>query len=443
MNWNQKAIVGWRMNHIMISLPNWLQFSAFESEAPDWLINFRQQQEKALRQQGLPTQKNERWKYADFSQLNTSSFSKVMRSSVEKTKTLQTVIDSFRIQHPDSIFLVFENGYFIPSLSALDRLPPHVIACSLPEACKTHASLVETFFKKELETERYPFASLNAANFQDGLFFYLADHQTLTAPIHLLFIASHSQAFIAHPKHLLVLGKNSKLTLIEDYISLDAQSYMMNTVTNILVQEAAQLEHYKIQSENTQAIHLAASFIEQEQNSKVTCLHFSSGGAFAREEVIVSLQGQGAECSTSGFYRLEQDKQYIDYHIDILHAAPHTQSRMLYKGIVDKKSRAVFNGRLHVEKGAQKIIAHQENHNLLLSTTAEVNSKPELEIYSDDVKCKHGATTGQINQETLFYLCSRGIPRDTAQRILLKGFADDVLQRIKQPDIKIRLQELV
>lgn len=423
------------------SIPTWLQFSDL-ANSPAWLTDCRQQHASAICQHGLPTQKNERWKYADLSVLDSSSFVMATRSShQEETHALQAVIETIRAQHTESIFLIFANGYFIPALSDLHRLPTHTVACSMQAALKSHPSIVKAFFKKEWDARLYPFASVNAASFTDGLFLYLPDHQVVTAPIHLLFIASNHPNFMAHPHHLFVLGERSKLILIEEYASLYTQRYFMNTTTHIVVQENAQLEQYKIQNESRQAIHIATTFIEQQQNSAVNCLNYSTGSAFARDDLIVMLQGQGAECTTHGFYQLTQDKQYIDHHVDIVHTAPHTLSRMLYKGTVDKKSRAVFNGRLHVEKTAQKIIAYQENHNLLLSTVAEVNSKPELEIYSDDVKCKHGATIGQINEETLFYLCSRGIPRNRAQHILLKGFADEVLQCIQLAEMKTRLQE--
>ncbi len=216
---------------------------------------------------------------------------------------------------------------------------------------------------------------------------------------------------------------------------------MMNVVTHMNLGKEAQFDYCKIQTESNQAIHVAHTFIQQRQDSKATLTYFSTGGAFARDEVMVKLLEPGADCRTGGFYHLNEDNQYIDYHVDIDHVAPRSQSEMLYKGILDKKSRAVFNGRLYVGKNAQKILAYQANHNLLLSKTAEVYSKPELEIYADDVKCKHAASTGQIDQEALFYLRSRGISHQDALTILLRGFTQDILERITHPGIRMRIEE--
>ena len=210
-----------------------------------------------------------------------------------------------------------------------------------------------------------------------------------------------------------------------------------------MVEEAAQLDYYKIQQEGKQAAHIAHTFIQQKQDSSVSAMNFSTGAQFARDDLIISLKESGAECKTSGFYHLFYDNQYIDNHIDIDHVAPRSHSEMLFKGILDHKSRAVFNGRLHVTEGAQKILAYQANHNLLLSNDAEVYSKPELEIYADDVKCKHGATTGQIDQDALFYLQSRGIPHQEAMGMLLQGFAEEVTEKIKLPAVKMRVLEMV
>jgi Fe-S cluster assembly protein SufD len=188
---------------------------------------------------------------------------------------------------------------------------------------------------------------------------------------------------------------------------------------------------------------MANTFVFQQKDSCVSLVNFSLGAKFARDDVMVTLQEAGSECRTAGFYRLTNDNQYIDNHINIDHAAPRSCSEMVYKGVLDKKSRAVFNGRLYVGTGAQKIEAQQQNHNLLLSNVAEVYSKPELEIYADDVKCKHGATTGQLDQDALFYLRARGIEKTEAVNLLLQAFAADILQKITHADIKAHIEKTV
>ena len=214
-------------------------------------------------------------------------------------------------------------------------------------------------------------------------------------------------------------------------------------MTNIHAGPNSQLHHYKVQRENTSATHMANTFITQQRDSMVALTNISIGAKFSRDDVLVKLQETGAECRTAGFYRLESDNQYIDQHITIDHAAPHSRSEMVYKGVLDKKSRAVFNGRLHVGVGAQKIEAQQQNHNLLLSNFAEIYSKPELEIYSDDVKCKHGATTGQLDQDALFYLRARGIEKTEAVSLLLHAFAADIYQKITNADIRMHIEAAV
>lgn len=231
--------------------------------------------------------------------------------------------------------------------------------------------------------------------------------------------------------------------LIEEHVSLGNQTYFINSVAQAIVSEQAHFTYYKLQRENDQAIHMAHLFVEQMRDSVTSLTHFSRGGYFARDEVVIKLQGQGAYCQTSGFYSVCRDDQWVDYHIDMNHLAPNSHSEMLYKGILKNKSRAIFNGRLLVEKTAQKTLAYQANHNLLLSNEAEAYSKPQLEIYAEEVKCKHGATIGQINEEALFYLRSRGLNKQQAIEVLLQGFAGEIIQSIPHPGIKSRFQEMM
>lgn len=421
-----------------IILPEWLQ--QIKQQHVAWFSEFQQAQWNAFAALGLPDRKNERWKYTDIAFLNNASFSPAERIDASR---LHHVIHQHRLQHGDSILLVVINGYFMPELSDIHKLPSQFFVCRLSQAIKTHAELIKKGLSCFIDAKKYPFASLNAALSSDGLIFSLPDHCELNAPIHLLSMVTDEKAFSAHPYHIFLLGEESRITLVEEYFSQTDQAYMMNVVNSFFVGKNAQLDYYKIQHEGKEAIHIAHTFIQQWQNSNVTLTNFSAGGLFARDEVAVYLKEQGADCRTHGFYHLQNDHQYIDHHIDIDHVAPHSHSEMLYKGILENKSRAVFNGRLHVEKNAQKITAHQANHNILLSNQAEVYAKPELEIYADDVKCKHGATTGQLDQDALFYLCSRGISKEEATHILLMGFAEEVMQRVTHRGIKMRVQELV
>lgn len=426
----------------MSNVPTWLQDSIKDNPCslPDWASQFQQQQWDAFLRVGLPTRKDERFKYTDVSSFATKAFIPAKR--VEDAQFFD-VINQHRLQRGENILLVFINGYFMPALSDRHKLPKEVIVCPFDSAMQHYADLIKPHWLQDTNVAKYPFAGLNAAKATEGLFFYVPENCDLTTPVHLLSLVTNSEEFVAHTRHLFVLEKNSRLTLIEEYFSLAEQAYLMNTVAQIVAQPRAQLQHYKIQHEGKQAAHLAHTFIQQKQDSNVSSTSFAIGAAFARDEVAVTLQESGADCKTSGFYHLHYDNQYIDYHVDIDHASPRSHSEMLYKGILDKKSRAVFNGRLHVEPGAQKILAYQANHNLLLSKESEVYSKPELEIYADDVKCKHGASTGQIDQDAIFYFRSRGIPKAEAINMLLQGFADEVLQRVTHEGVKLRIQEWI
>jgi Fe-S cluster assembly protein SufD len=388
----------------------------------------------------LPTRREEPWKYTDVSFLTKKKFADPKRLDAEY---LRDKVNAYRIHHGESIILVCVNGYFMPTLSDTAKLPQEVIVRSLNEALIDQSELIQQHWLGNINAKRYPFASVNTALFTDGLFLLLSDNCEINIPVHLLSLAADENEFIAQPHHLIVVGAHSKLTLVEEYAAATTFPYFMNIVTTIRIGNNARFEHYKIQTENDVAAHMANTFIHQKQDSIAAFMNFSSGGIFARDDLVVKLQETGAECRTAGFYRLQRNNQYIDHHVDITHNAARSHSEMLYKGILDKKSQAVFNGRLCVEKEAQKILAYQANHNLLISNNAEVYSKPELEIYADDVKCKHGATTGQLDQDALFYLRSRGIGETEAMNILLQGFAEEIIQRIGHPGIRQRAEEAI
>lgn len=424
----------------MTALPEWLLNPANTFEAPHWLNHYREKHLQDLLKQGLPHAKHERWKYTDLAFLIKKVFEPgTTTCTPAQTSEINDVLNQHRIVGSEVIVLI--NGIYNPQFSS-QRLPEGVILCHLREALTKQATLVQKFWPKAIDSATHPFASLNNVSFIDGLFLYIPKESHLES-LHLLFIATAPTNFIAHPHHLFVLDQSSYLNIIEEHISLSPQAYFMNMLTTIRVEENAKLEYYKIQQQNSQSTHLAYTSIQQQKDSFVNHVNLSYGSVFARDDVIIQLEGTGANCRTSGYYHLTQDHQYIDHHIDICHAAPLSCSEMLYKGILENKSKVVFNGRLHVQPRAQKTLAYQANHHLLLSKQAEAYAKPELEIYADDVQCKHGATTGELNQDTLFYLQSRGIPYAQALQILLTGFATEVFNRIALPEVTAYVQQEV
>lgn len=424
-------------------LPNWLTKIELHNDetSPDWLKEIRQREWRQFLAVGVPTRKLERWKYSDLSALSQINFT-AAASRVEPAQ-VEPLIQQERMRADDSILLTVVNGFFEPALSDLAKLPDGVIACDLAEACRDYPELVEKHWVSYGEDESHPFASMSAGLWQSGLFLYLPDHTKLSAPVHLLSLTVDVDAHFVLPRHMLIVGAMSRLMLLEEHIGYTKKPYFVNQVSSVILQESAKLEHYKIQRETANGIHITNTFVHQLKDSHIASTQFTTGASIARDDIVIKLAEQGAACSTAGFYYAMQDGQYVDYHIDINHQAPHSNSEMLYKGILDQKARAVFNGRLHVQKDAQRIVAYQANHNLLLSDTAEVYSKPELEIYADDVKCKHGATTGQIDEDALFFMRSRGIPKEDAMSILLQGFAQEIVERVTHPTIMLRVLETV
>ncbi len=402
---------------------------------PAWLIAYRAKHRDAFASNGLPTSKNERWKYADATFLSKQDYVSATRVNYDE---LTAIVNQHRLQ--DTILVTMVNGYFMPQLSELHVFPDNVVICDVVQAWQEYADLSKI---AAFETKDYPFASLNIANAVSGIFLYLPKDTQLEKPVHLLSIMTGQENIIAHSQHFFMLGEASKLTIVEEFCSTGDQSYLLNTLSTISLDKKAEFHQVKLQHESLNAVHIANKFVQQQQDSNAYFTHFATGARFAREDITLALQESGANCKTAGFYHLTKDNQLIDNHVDVLHQAPRSDSEMLYKGILDKKSRAIFNGRLCVKKDAQKILAYQANHNLLLSNLAEVYSKPELEIYADDVKCKHGASTGQLDQEALFYLRSRGIPYKEAMDILLQGFAEEVLQRVTHAATKQRVQEIL
>ncbi|EKD74053.1 MAG: hypothetical protein ACD_45C00096G0002 [uncultured bacterium] len=389
---------------------------------------------------GLPNRSNERFKYHDFSFLLKSALANATR--LDETAALRECVDAHRLREKPSILLVLVNGYFVPALSDLERIPDDAIVTCIHEARTLYPDWVEQYGSLPIDQTKYPFAELNAQSYSDGLFIYLKAGCNLTDPIHLLSIGMNTEAFIAQPHHIIVLDIASRLTLIEEYVSLhDAVSCLTNVLMNVVLKEKTFFNHCKIQNEQSSALHCSNTFIKQKKDSQSVLTHFSKGGVFSREDWMVLLEEMGASCMTAGLYHAKRNHQSVAHYVDIKHAAPACRSDMLYKGIADKKSRAIFDGRLSVDECASKTVATQTNRHLLLSKDAEAYSKPSLEINAQDVSCKHGATTGHLDSEVLLYLRSRGISYQEAIEIFLSGFSEEVIQRVMDPAVRAHVRE--
>jgi Fe-S cluster assembly protein SufD len=288
----------------------------------------------------------------------------------------------------------------------------------------------------------HAFTALNAAFMHDGAVVQIANGVEVDRPIHLLFVTDATAAKgMMHPRNLIMVGKNAKATVIESYVSTSDAMYFTNAVTEVSLADGATLQHYKMQREGSRAFHVSTTEANQARDSHYVSFSFAIGGALARSNVYTTLDGDGGGATLNGLFMLD-GQQHSDHQTQIIHAKPNCFSRELYKGILDDRSHGVFNGKVYVHPIAQKTDGKQTNNNLLLSETAQVDTKPQLEIFADDVKCTHGATVGQIDQVALFYLKSRGIDASLARRLLTYAFAAGVLETIEVDEVREALEKM-
>jgi Fe-S cluster assembly protein SufD len=319
-------------------------------------------------------------------------------------------------------------------------LPKGVVFCGLIEALKKHASLVEPHLARHADWKKHPFTALNTAFLHDGAFVYVPKGTVIEEPLLLDFVAGAAGApQVWHRRCLIILGDNSQATLVESYNGLPGVPYFTNAVTEIVVGPGAHVDHYKVQREGDQAFHMATMQVQVGRAANFSSHAVTQGGQWVRNEINAVFEGEGGECILNGMYQAG-GQQLVDNHTFIDHAYPHCASHELYKGILDGKARGVFNGKIYVRQDAQKTDAKQTNQTLLLSDDATINTKPQLEIYADDVKCTHGATVGQLDAESLFYLRTRGVGLAEARSLLTYAFANDIVSRIKVPSVREELE---
>ncbi len=424
-----------------VAIKNYISaFKQLEGEfiAP-WFTNNRKQAFEKFQQDGFPTLRQENWKYTDVRPITKGHF-----KCSEKIHLSSKKIDDIRFKELDYHELIFVNGHATQdSHTNTITLPENVLIENLVDANEKHSDLLQQHLGAYIDYTPGAFTALNTAFLHDGALIYIPDNTVLEKPICLYYLSSNTkQPFITHPHNLIVLGKNTRATVIEYYIGLDEADYLTNAVTEIVTGSGASLTHYKIQQESNQGFHIGNLNAQQDKDSQFESHSISLGGKLTRNDIISNLAQPGAEVTLNGLY-MGNNHQHVDNHTLINHLEPHTRSQEYYRGVLDGHSRGVFNGRIIVHKNAQKTDAHQSNANLLLSDNAEADTKPELEIYADDVKCSHGATVGQLDEAVLFYLRSRAIDEDTARSLLTYAFAGDVINRIKLTPIRERLEQLV
>ena len=411
---------------------------------------------------GLPTPKHEEWKYTNVSPIARVAFQPAAMDAVSP--------EQLRLADPawdlECLRLAFVNGSHSRELSSTGALPAGVRLGSLARALNDNDPSVEAHLARCADYADQAFVALNTAFMQDGVFIEIAKDVVLDKPIHLLYVSTaNGYPTVTHPRNLVLVGRGSQVNIIEVYVGLglpnrDRNSrhesnlefpissfesegggvYFTNSVTEVVAGEGAVVDYCKVQQESAQAFHVASLNFQQERSSSVTTHAIAFGSVLDREEVTTVLDGDGAESLLHGLYVIS-GRQHVDNRTVIDHAKPHCSSRELYKGILDEASSGVFNGKIIVRKDAQKTESKQSNKNLLLSEDAVINTKPQLEIYADDVKCTHGATIGQIDHEAVFYLRSRGIGLEEARRVLTQAFANDVIEKVRSEPLRQKLRE--
>jgi Fe-S cluster assembly protein SufD len=414
--------------------------NSLNNDEPSWVRLLRENGFDRFEQVGFPTTDEEEWKYTNVAPIAKIPFEIGSNDSLDKS-----LLESYFYKETRQSQLVFVNGLYEKELSSIKALPESVVVGDIKDLLKNgQAGLVRDYLARIADYNKDSFTALNTALFSGGAFLFIPKNVEISIPVHLLFLStSKGRPIISSPRLLIVSERNSSATIIESYASIDnGSTYFTNAVVEIFVGENARLMHYKVQREDEKAFHIANTTVDMERNSSYNSTAINVGAALSRHNIGIVLDHEGSECWIDGLYMVG-DGQHTDTHSLIDHISPHCKSHQLYKGVLTEKSRAVFNGKVFVHKEAQKTDAFQTNKNLLLSNEARVDTKPQLEIFADDVKCSHGATVGQLEEEELFYLISRGLREETARNLLTYGFAEEIIEKIKLNSIKDELNDLI
>ncbi len=409
-----------------------------EVAVSDRLPELRSQAAALVQEQTFPTTRNEEWRFTDLSPLLQVELAVGDRSLAVSPEA----VEAFALPEAATSRLVFVNGVYAPEFSAIANLPANLFVGSLaalPEELKARS---QNYLAKQPGAEEV-FTALNTAGLSDAAVVWLPKNQKVETPIHLLFVSTASdRPILSQPRCLVVAETGSSVTLVEDYVTVGEGVYLTNPVTEIWVEQNAQVSHTRIQRENQNAFHIGKTAVSQARDSRYTCNAVSFGAKLSRHNLEVFQTGEQTETNLNGLTMIGGE-QLGDTHSTIAYTQPHGSSRQLHKTIVDGQARAVFNGKVFVPKLAQLTDAGQLNRNLLLSSKARVDTKPQLEITADNVKCSHGATVGQIDPDEIFYLQSRGLDQASARQLLVYAFAIEIIDQIPVASVRDRLSQLV
>lgn len=406
---------------------------------PTWLRSMRQAAIARFTELGFPTLRDEDWRFTNVAPIVETPF------ELAETGSKLTLRDVEKFLFPNLIchLLVFVNGRYASQLSKIGSLPQGVKIGSVSSMLSSEPVALEEHLARYADFTNDAFCALNTAFMADGAFINIPRGTILEEPVHVLYVSTASERpAITHPRNLIVAGDDAQANIIEDYVSLSDDVQFSNAITEVVTGDNSVVSHCLLERESTQAFNVSTLRIQQGGSSSFASHSILLGGALVRNNIHPVLNGEGGDCLINGLF-IANGRQHMDNYMKVEHAKAHCGSRQFYNGILDGKSRGVFHGRIIVHKDAQKTDAKQTNRNLLLSEDAQIDTKPQLEIYADDVKCTHGATIGQMDDEALFYLRSRGINETSARALLLSAFAGESLLRIKIDGIRKHLEHLV
>jgi Fe-S cluster assembly protein SufD len=411
-------------------LESWLEnFTEAEKSAPGhavpWVRKLREDAFARFCEKGFPTPKDEDWRFTNVAGIARTAFRMAGEAKVAIVDAAAGIAEGAAAQ------IIFVNGRCVTKLSASGGGPKGVTVASLRDQIERHPETLESHLGRYADTERDAFVALNAAFLGDGAYIHVPRGVVVEGPIVLLYLSTAEDApTMTHPRNLIVAESESQVAVVEDYVSVGGESVVFsNAVTELIAGENTIAQHFLIEREHRQAYNVSTLRIQQGRSANVTSHSLLLGGGLVRNNVHPVLAGEGGECLINGLF-LGTGRQHLDNYMHVEHAAPHCSSRQFYNGILDGQAHGVFHGRIVVHKDAQKTDAKQTNRNLLLSDDAQIDTKPQLEIYADDVKCTHGATIGQIEEDALFYLRSRGLSEAEARRLLLLAFAEECIARM-------------
>ena len=420
------------------------EFQTFQqngaSKSPNWVNDIRTSALSSFTEKGFPTTKEEDWKYTNISPIAKSVF----KYSSKNENVSSELVRSLLVRGIEQYRIVFVNGHFSKEHSTLDGLPDGVVVKNFIEAYATQESVIKEHLSKYVQCQKNTFSALNAAFLNDGAFVHVPANVEIEKPIHLIFISTQKSEVqsASHVRNLIVVEEGAKVNCLHSFASAQPNSDLTNVVTEIVAKKDSVVEIVKVQCESETSYHVENFHVHQFQGSNVHVFSLAIGGAIARNDMSVIIDGESTECNLNGLY-ITSGEQLIDHHTFMHHIHPNCPSHELFKGILMDKSRAVFNGKVYVEPEAQKTDSKQTNRNLLLSDNAIVDTKPELEIFADDVKCTHGAAVGGMNETHSFYLKTRGITEESARGILTVGFAAEATQKIAHPELRHHVDTIV